>query len=305
MRVAFAGTPPFAARALEAIVAAGHEVPLVLTQPDRPAGRGMRLAESAVAQGAALRGLQVAKPASLKAPEVLEALRRARPEVMVVAAYGALLPKAVLEIPARGCLNIHASLLPRWRGAAPVHRALLAGDPVTGVSIMQMDQGLDTGPVLLAKEIAIASRETTGSLLERLASLGASAIVEALASLDALVPHAQDNAAATYAAKVGKEDARIDWKRSAAEIDRQVRAFDPAPGAEARIGEELVKVWSARPVAGNGSPGDVLETGGAGLVVACGQDALEILELQRPGRSRMPAAEFLRGNPRLAGARLS
>lgn len=302
MRVAFAGTPAFAAAALDAIVAAGHEVPLVLTQPDRPAGRGMRLAESAVARAAASHGLPVAKPSSLKLPEVHEALRAARADVMVVAAYGLLLPGAVLAIPRRGCINIHASLLPRWRGAAPVHRALLAGDRETGISIMQMDAGLDTGPVLLARELEIAPRETTGSLLARLGRLGAQTIVEALASLDSLRPQPQDEARATYAAKVTKQDARIDWSRSAAEIDRQVRAFDPAPGAEARLGVETLKIWKAQPVVCGGRPGAVLEAGPRGLVVACGQDALEVLEVQRAGRARMSAAEFMRGSAASVGA---
>lgn len=305
MRVAFAGTPPFAARALEAILAAGHRVDLVLTQPDRPAGRGMKMARSAVAEVAAAHGLPLAQPPSLKSADAQEPLRAAAPEAMVVAAYGLILPPAVLAIPARGCLNVHASLLPRWRGAAPVQRALLAGDTATGISIMQMDAGLDTGPVLSRHEIAIEPRETAGSLLERLAALGASAIVEALDALPRLTAQPQDDALATYAAKIAKGEARIDWGRSAAEIDRQVRAFNPFPGSETRLGEEAVKIWAAEPVPARGRPGEVIEARPESLVVACGADALRLTELQRAGRSRMGAGEFLRGNPWRVGTRLS
>ncbi len=296
MRVVFAGTPPFAAQALDALVGAGHSVQLVLTQPDRPAGRGMRLTPSAVAQAAALHGLPVAKPASLKPPGSQEAIRNAAPDVMVVAAYGLILPPAVLGIPAHGCLNIHASLLPRWRGAAPIQRALLSGDATTGISIMQMEAGLDTGPVLLASGIPIGPRDTTGSLLARLSGLGADCIVEALARLGSLAPQPQDDARATYAAKIDKSEARIDWASSAVQIDRQVRAFNPAPGAEARIGAETLKIWSAQPVEGTGEPGEVIDARPQSLRVACGEGALELLEIQRPGSRRMPVAEFLHGN---------
>jgi methionyl-tRNA formyltransferase len=305
LRVVFAGTPPFAARALEAIVAAGHDVALVLTQPDRPAGRGLQMSPSAVAQCAAGHGLVVEKPASLKDPQAQLRLRELAPEVMVVAAYGLLLPQAVLDIPSRGCLNIHASLLPRWRGAAPIQRALLAGDETTGICIMQMEAGLDTGPVLLEKEMPIGPRDTTGSLLERLAGLGAECIVQALAELDSLQPRPQDDARATYAAKITKADARIDWSRSAAQIDRQVRAFNPTPGAEARMGEDLLKIWEARPVAGAGIPGSVIEASPARLVIACGEGSLQLLQLQRPGGRRMGAADFVRGKPLTADTHFS
>jgi methionyl-tRNA formyltransferase len=297
LRVVFAGTPHFAARALEAIAAAGHEVALVLTQPDRPAGRGLRLTPSAVSESAARLGLSIDKPASLKDEQARGRIRQAAPDVMVVAAYGLILPKGALEIPPRGCINIHASLLPRWRGAAPIHRALLEGDEVSGVSIMRMDEGLDTGPVLLEREMAIPPRATTGSLTEALASLGASAIVEALASLAALRAAPQDSSRATYAAKVSKAEARIDWTRDNVAIDRQVRAFDPAPGAESRLGDEVVKVWGAEPVDATGAPGEVIVTGDDRLIVACGRGALCLTKLQRPGGRRLSTAEFLRGNP--------
>jgi len=297
LRVVFAGTPPFAARALQAIVAAGHDVALVLTQPDRPAGRGLNLAASAVAQFAAAHGLPTEKPASLKDPQAQHRLREVAPEVMVVAAYGLLLPQAVLDIPAHGCLNIHASLLPRWRGAAPIQRALLAGDEVTGISIMQMEAGLDTGPVLLDKATPIGARDTTGSLLERLAALGADLVVQALAEIDTLQPRPQDDSRATYAAKIAKAEARIDWAQPAVQIDRRVRAFNPAPGAEARLGDDLIKIWEARPVEGAGSPGAVIEAGPARLVIACGEGALQLLQLQRPGGRRMGTGDFVRGKP--------
>ena len=302
MRVAFAGTPPFAARALDALVAAGHEVPLVLTQPDRPAGRGLRLASSAVAQAAERHRLALLKPASLKQGDAVAALRSAAPEVMVVAAYGLILPVAILEIPERGCLNIHASLLPRWRGAAPIQRALLAGDPATGISIMRMDAGLDTGPVLLQRPHPIAPRDTTGTLTEALARLGAQAVVAALEELDGLEARAQPNEQSTYAPKIAKAEARIDWSRSSDEIDRQVRAFDPAPGAQTRFDGASLKVWEAEPAAGAGKPGEVIECGPARLVIACGAGALSLVIVQRPGGKRLPIAEFLRGTRVVPGA---
>jgi methionyl-tRNA formyltransferase len=296
LRVAFAGTPPFAATALEAILAAGHEVPLVLSQPDRPAGRGLKLTASAVAVLAAARRIPVAKPESLRNAAALEPLRSARPDVLVVAAYGLILPRAVLELPRRGCLNIHASLLPRWRGAAPIQRAILAGDERTGVTIMQMDEGLDTGATLLEREVAIGPRETAGTLTATLAEAGAEAVVEALAVLDTLVPRAQDASRATYAAKVSKSEARLDWTRPAQELDRQVRAFDPVPGCEATVGGETVKVWAAEPVSnGRAEAGSILRAEGSELVIACGTGALRLLTLQRAGGRKMAVADFLRG----------
>lgn len=301
MRVAFAGTPPFAARALEAIASAGHRIPLVLTQPDRRAGRGLKLTASAVAQAAASRGLRVEKPASLRTPEALALLGGIPADVLVVAAYGLILPAAILEIPPKGCINIHASLLPRWRGAAPIQRAILAGDAETGISIMRMDAGLDTGAVLLVKRVPIARGDTTGTLTETLATLGAAAIVETLDRLELLSPQPQDDSLATYAAKVTKAEARIDWTRTALAIDRQVRAFDPAPGAEARLGEEVVKIWRAQPVDADGRPGEILATGPDGIVIGCGAGALRAEVLQRPGGKRLPAVQFLQGRALLAG----
>ena len=305
MRVVFAGTPPFAVPALEAIVAAGHEVPLVLTQPDRPAGRGLKLTPSAVAQCADRLRLAISKPATLKDAAAQESLRAIAPDVMVVAAYGLLLPPAVLSIPVQGCINIHASLLPRWRGAAPIHRALLAGDAKTGVGIMRMEAGLDTGPVLLEAERPIGGRDTTGTLTEALARLGAQAIVEALPRLAQLTPAPQDDSRATYAPKISKAEARIDWAASNAEVDRRIRAFDPFPGAEARLGEETVKIWRARPVDATGAPGEIVRADDDGIVVACGSGGLLAEVLQRPGGRRLPAAEFLRGRQRVAGERLT
>jgi methionyl-tRNA formyltransferase len=303
LRVVFAGTPPFAARALEAILAAGHDVALVVSQPDRPAGRGLKLTPSAVSSLARARGLPLHQPETLKTDAGRFPIREAKPDVMVVAAYGLILPQAALDIPALGCLNIHASLLPRWRGAAPVQRALLAGDRETGVGIMVMEAGLDTGPVLLEKRLTIENRDTTASLTDRLAALGAEAIVEALADPGIWDPRPQDAQSATYAAKVGKAEARIDWRRSSREIDRQVRALNPAPGAEAALGGVVVKIWEAFLAPGQGLPGEVLGEHNGTLLVACGQGALAITYLQRSGSKRLPAGEFLRGSPWAAGTR--
>jgi len=289
--------------ALAALADAGHELPLVLSQPDRPSGRGLRLTPSAVAQRAVALGLRVEKPATLKGPEAQGLLRDARADVMVVAAYGLLLPPDILGLPARGCLNIHASLLPRWRGAAPIQRAILAGDATTGITIMQMDAGLDTGDMLLRRSHPIEPRATTGSLTEALAQLGARCIVEALGSLDSLVREPQRGDEATYAAKVSKSDARVDWRRAAVQIDRQVRAFEPSPGAEATLAGQPVKLWEAWPCEGQGEPGKVLASGDAGVVVACGEGALRLTRMQKPGGRRLPAGEFLRGNPIASGAR--
>jgi methionyl-tRNA formyltransferase len=295
LRVAFAGTPPFAATALAALHGAGHEVALVLTQPDRPAGRGMKLSASAVAQWASEHTLTVVKPATLKDPAAQEALRAVQAEVLVVAAYGLLLPQAVLDLPARGCLNIHASLLPRWRGAAPIQRAILAGDAQTGISIMRMDAGLDTGPVLLRRPFAIGPREDAGGLTQALAALGGEAIVEALRRIQTLSPEPQDPTLATYAPKVAKSEARIDWNQPSEAIDRQVRAFNPVPGAETVFRNEVLKIWVAAPSAGDGPPGTVLEARNGQIRVACGAGSLLLKEIQRPGGKRLPAAGWLRG----------
>jgi methionyl-tRNA formyltransferase len=294
LRVVFAGTPPFAARALEALLEAGHDIALVITRPDRPAGRGLHLSPSAVSLAAVQRGLPTYKPPSLKGDEALEAARACGADVMVVAAYGLLLPPAFLSILPRGCLNIHASLLPRWRGAAPIPRALLAGDTQTGICIMQMDSGLDTGPVLHAAPLAIGSRDSTDSLTRSLASLGAQAIVTVLASLDSFSPRPQDPTGATYAAKITKAEARIDWTLPATTVDRQVRAFNPVPGAESLLANGVLKVWEAEPVVESGKPGEVLRAD-AEFVVACGDGALALRKVQRAGGKPMLANDFLRG----------
>ncbi len=296
MRVVFAGTPAFASPALESL-ARSHEVVLVLTQPDRPAGRGLKLAPSDVAVTASRLGLPLAKPDSLRTEAALALLRATAPDVMVVAAYGLILPQQALDIPARGSLNIHASLLPRWRGAAPIQRAILAGDATTGISIMRMEAGLDTGPVLLEKAIPIDARDTTGSLTGKLAQMGAEAIVEALARLDSLTPAAQDPARATYASKVTKAEARFDWSLPADEIARRVRAFNPAPGAEVELGGVPLKVWEVEALdTGSLAPGAISEASGE-LVVGSGRGAVRLLIVQRPGGRRMSAREFLKGKP--------
>lgn len=297
MRVAFAGTPAFACPALEAIVAAGHDVPVVLTQPDRPAGRGMRLAATEVALAAGRLGVPVEKPRTLRTPDAVELLRAASPDVLVVAAYGLILPPPVLELPAHGCINIHASLLPRWRGAAPIHRAILAGDAITGISIMRMDAGLDTGPVLLERGQPIGPRDTTGSLTDKLAHLGSKVIVEALAALDSLRACAQDPALATYAPKISGAEAVIDWSKTAEEIDRQVRAFNPSPGAQGVVEGVPLKVWEAEVASLPGAPGRLAGARGSELVVGCGRGSLRLLTIQRPGGRRMAVSDFLRGSP--------
>jgi methionyl-tRNA formyltransferase len=260
------------------------------------------MASSAVAQWAAGRGLSLHKPPTLKSPEAVDVLRAAMPEVMVVAAYGLLLPETVLRIPSRGCLNIHASLLPRWRGAAPIQRALLAGDSQTGISIMCMEAGLDTGPVLLQKPLSVGPRETAGTLTQALAELGAEAIVQALERLPQLEPRPQDPALATYAGKVAKAEARIDWGQPSEAVDRQVRAFNPVPGAETLFQGEILKIWEAEPTPGNGTPGTVLEAENGRIRVACGAGSLILRTLQRAGGRRLDAAGYLRGTALASGA---
>ena len=305
LKVAFAGTPEFAAAALEAIVAAGFDVPLVLTQPDRPAGRGMKLAASPVKQVALAHGIAVDQPASLRGEAQRAGLAACAPDVLVVAAYGLILPRAVLDLPRFGCINIHASLLPRWRGAAPIHRAIEAGDAETGITIMQMDEGLDTGPMLMKRALPIGPADTTGSLHDRLAALGAQMIVDALRLLPAsgLAATPQPADGATYAAKIGKAEAAIDWQRPAVALERAVRAFDPFPGAVASLRQMPVKVWRAEVVCGRGEPGTVLAADAEGVVVACGEAALRLVELQKSGSRRLPVGEFLRGFPVFAGER--
>jgi methionyl-tRNA formyltransferase len=307
MRIVFAGTPAFAASALRALIGAGHEVALVLTRPDRPAGRGLKLAGGEVKQLAEQSGLPLLQPQTLNDAKLQARLHSAGAQAMVVAAYGLILPRAVLELFSSGCINIHASLLPRWRGAAPVQRAILAGDSDTGISIMRMEEGLDTGPVYLMKHTPIAAQDTAGTLHDKLAALGASCIVEALPGISdgtlAAVP--QDQAGATYAPKIAKAEAAIDWRRDALEVVRQVRAFDPFPGAYSMLRREPLKVWRA--VAGPSSaaaPGTVLRADTEGIVVACGKGTLRATELQRAGGRRLAAADFLRGISLAAGERL-
>jgi methionyl-tRNA formyltransferase len=302
VRLIFAGTPEFAAIALQALLDAGHDIALVLTQPDRPAGRGMKLKPSPVKELALARGLTVAQPLTLKDPTEQDKLRAIQAEAMIVAAYGLILPKAVLDIPPRGCLNIHASLLPRWRGAAPIQRAMLAGDRETGITIMQMDAGLDTGAMLLKKTTPIRDDDTAQTLHDRLAQIGGEAIVEALAA--PRTGEAQDDALACYAAKLTKEEAQIEWTQSSAEIARAVRAYNPVPIAFAQWQGQPLKIFAAQAEAGSGAPGTVLRADAAGIVVACGEGALRITELQRPGGKRLNAAQFLAGNGLGLGERL-
>ena len=285
---------------------AGHTVALVLTQPDRPAGRGLRPAPSAVKTLALRHELDVYQPASLKDEAALERVAAAQAQALVVAAYGLMLPPRALDIATHGALNIHASLLPRWRGAAPIQRALLAGDRETGISIMQMDAGLDTGAILLQQPLAIAADDDAQSLHDRLAALGAKAIVAALAEVAAgqARPIAQPEAGMTYARKIGKAEAELDWSRSCEELERTVRALRPAPGARSRLRGESIKIWRAGCVARRGTPGSVLQSGSSGVLIACGEGALQVTELQRAGGTRLPAAEFLRGFPIQSGERL-
>lgn len=312
MRVIYAGTPEFARVALERLLAAGFEVPLVLTQPDRPAGRGMKLQASPVKQLAQAHGIAVAQPRGLrldgKYPEDAAAARQAidaaRADVMVVAAYGLILPAWVLQAPRLGCLNIHASLLPRWRGAAPIHRAIEAGDAETGVTIMQMDEGLDTGDMLLVERLPIGPEDTTASLHDRLAEQGGRLVVEALemAACGNLTRTVQPAEGVTYAHKIEKAEGTIDWTQPAEVIGRRVRAFNPFPGASTAMRGEAVKVWSARAepegaAGAAGAPGQVLLVGPEGIRVATGEGVLVLLELQRAGGKRLPAAEFLNGFP--------
>ncbi|PIF92501.1 methionyl-tRNA formyltransferase [Acidovorax sp. 62] len=311
MRVIFAGTPEFARVALDRLLAAGFTVPLVLTQPDRPAGRGMKLQASPVKQCALEHGIAVAQPRSLrldgKYPEdaaaAREALLTAQANVMVVAAYGLILPQWVLDLPAKGCLNIHASVLPRWRGAAPIHRAIEAGDAQTGVTIMQMDAGLDTGDMLLLEKTPIAATDTTAVLHDRLATLGGRMIVEALelAACGGLQPVPQPAEGVTYAHKIEKAESEIDWSLPAAAIGQRIRAFDPFPGASTHLQGEAIKVWSYEIDScsrlSNERYGQILASGPEGVTVACGDGALRLTTLQRAGGKRLPVADFLRGFP--------
>ena len=323
MRIAFAGTPDFAAAALQALLAAGHRVPLVLTQPDRPEGRGLKLQPSPVKALALQHGLALAQPRSLRldgkypadAQAARVALQAANADVMVVAAYGLILPPWVLDVPPLGCLNIHASLLPRWRGAAPIQRAIEAGDATTGITLMQMDAGLDTGAMLLMAPETIRPDDSSASLHDRLAALGAALLVDGLAGLATGTP--QPTEGVSYAHKIKKSETVIDWAEPALVIERRLRAFDPFPGASFMLDGEVVKLWRARlrpeadvapalaPALANvPSPGQVLAAQGDRLTVACGAGALDLLLLQRPGGRRIDAAAFLQARPGLVGRQL-
>jgi len=305
MRLAFAGTPEFARVALARLHAAGQDIVLVLSQPDRPAGRGMKVAPSPVKAFALEHGIAVAQPRGLRldgkfgedAAAAKDALTAAVPDVIVVAAYGLILPPWLLTLPRHGCLNIHASLLPRWRGAAPIQRAIEAGDDVTGVTIMQMDEGLDTGPMLIAEPLEIGADESAGALQARLAALGGELVVQAFGALAKakLVGRPQPEAGVTYAAKITKTEATIDWRAPAAEIERRLRAFDPAPGARSVLAGETITCWRGAVRAGGGRPGEVVAVAGGALTVACGQGRLALTELQRAGGRRMAAEALLRG----------
>ena len=298
MRIIFMGTPDFAVPTLQALVDAAHDVVCVYTQPPRPGGRrGRELTPSPVQSRAEDLGIEVRHPTSLKSAEEQARFAELDADVAVVAAYGLILPQAVLDAPEHGCLNVHASILPKWRGAAPIHRAIMAGDPVTGVTIMQMEAGLDTGPMLAFARTPVEDK-TTGELTEELAEIGAQLMVGTLIDLAALHPLEQDDDKATYAAKIDKSEARIDWSRPAEELVRQIHGLSPFPGAWFELDGDRVKVLRAEKVDGEGSPGEVLD---AQLTIACGEGAIRPLELQRAGKPKMDLETFLRGNKVAAG----
>lgn len=302
MKLIFAGTPAFAASALQALIDTGHEIALVLTQPDRPAGRGMQLKASAVKTLAQAHSLRVEQPLSLKKNETAQAmLREVGAELMVVAAYGLILPPEVLTIPPRGCINIHASLLPRWRGAAPIQRALESGDRETGISIMQMNEGLDTGDILGVYPLSIEETDTAASLMQDLAKLGGCAIVDTLANLDSITPVKQLASGVAYAAKIDKAEAAINWSDSAKTIARRIRAFNPMPGAVTTLNGKPLKLWLARAVEQQGEPGQILQADANGVVIAAGSGAVCATELQNAGGKRLSARDFVAGHQQLTG----
>jgi methionyl-tRNA formyltransferase len=305
MKLVFAGTPEFARASLEALVAWGRKPVAVYTQPDRPAGRGKKLTASPVKHFALEHGIPVYQPATLRDDAAVEELRALQPDLLVVAAYGLILPQAVLDIPTHGCINVHASILPRWRGAAPIQAAILAGDDETGISLMRMTAGLDCGPVFHVADITIGAEETAGELHDRLAALGARVLVEQLDNIvmGRLEAVEQDDSLVTYAPKIDKQDAEIDWSLPAAEIARRVRAYNPFPGAFTHDRETRLKIWRARPTDGSGDPGQVLQFDSDAIIVACGEGALRLDELQLPGKRRAPTHEFA-GQADLSGRRL-
>jgi methionyl-tRNA formyltransferase len=304
MKIIFAGTPDFAVPTLAALIEAGHEIVMVLTQPDRPAGRGMKLKASPVKELALQHNLPVYQPETLKTPESREPLAGLNADVMVVAAYGLILPQSVLDLPKRGCYNVHASLLPRWRGAAPIQRSLLAGDAETGVTIMEVVLALDAGAMLKKGKVPITESDTAQSLHDALAAMGGDLMAEVLAELGSIRPEPQDESLVTYAEKLRKDEAPLDWKRSATELSRQVRAFNPFPVAQATFKNEIWRIWMATAAEGNSNPGEILDTAD-GILVACGDGALRITELQKPGGKRLPASEFLAGNQLRRGDRFA
>ncbi len=299
-RIVFAGTPDFSVPPLRALLASEHRVVGVYTQPDRPAGRGRKLSPSPVKETALDAGIPVYQPPNFRDPASIDALAALRADLMVVVAYGLLLPKAVLAAPRLGCINIHASVLPRWRGAAPIQRAILAGDATSGVTIMRMEEGLDTGPMFLVETVALAADETGGSLHDRLSALGAEALMKALPGIldGALVATPQDDAQACYAKKLDKAEAWIDWTRPAAEIERQVRAFNPWPVAQTRYENANLRIWRAHAITGvGGAPGMVMNAGRGGIDVSTGDGLLSVTELQLPGKRAMHAQDFINAHP--------
>ncbi|MCB4457526.1 methionyl-tRNA formyltransferase [Leisingera sp. McT4-56] len=301
MRIIFMGTPDFSVPVLDALVEAGHDIAAVYCQPPRPAGRGKKDRPTPVHARAAALGLEVRHPVSLKGAEERDAFAALNADVAVVVAYGLILPQAILDAPRHGCLNIHASLLPRWRGAAPIHRAIIAGDAETGICIMQMEAGLDTGPVLLREATAIGMEETTAQLHDRLSGMGAALIVEALSRLPELTPEVQPDEGVTYAEKIDKAEAQVDWSRPAAEVDRKIRGLSPFPGAWCEVEGQRVKLLASRLADGQGAPGEVLDDS---LTVACREGAVQLLRLQRAGKSAQDPDVFLRGFPVPKGSRL-
>lgn len=291
MRVVFMGTPEFSVPVLDALVAAGHEIAAVYSQPPRPAGRGKKDRPSPVQARAEALGLPVRHPVSLKTPDAQAEFAAFNADIAVVVAYGLILPQVVLDAPTRGCLNIHASLLPRWRGAAPIHRAIMAGDATTGICIMQMEAGLDTGPLLLRRETPIGAEETTGDLHDRLSAMGAEAIVDALAGLDGLTAKPQPDEGVTYAAKIDKSEAKLDWTAPATHINAQILGLSPFPGAWTRVGGKRVKLLRSRLTEGRGAPGVVI----SGATIACGDGAIEVVTVQPEGKGPMPCEDWMRG----------